>query len=84
MKSWRIILFVLFLTCLQCGCASVWHDLQPHRLRRLNRGAAPSFNPDFSRLNKPARNQLARFEEPRPAEMTANSADVTLARGQNP
>lgn len=30
------------------GCASFWHDLQPHRLRRLNRVPAPSMDPEFS------------------------------------
>lgn len=35
------------------GCASFWHDLQPHRLRRLNRVPAPSMDPEFSSLEKP-------------------------------
>ncbi len=30
------------------GCASFWHDMQPHRLRRLNRHPAPSMDPEFS------------------------------------
>jgi len=35
------------------GCASIWHDLQPHRLRRLNRGPAPSLDPEFSAVSQP-------------------------------
>jgi hypothetical protein len=30
------------------GCASFWHELQPHRLHRINRGPAPSLDPEFS------------------------------------
>lgn len=31
------------------GCASVLHELQIHRMNRLNRGPAPSEDPEFSR-----------------------------------
>ncbi|MBI1345857.1 hypothetical protein GC163_06165 [bacterium] len=39
---------VIFSVFMASGCASFWHDLQPHRLRRLNRGPAPSMDPEFS------------------------------------
>ncbi len=28
------------------GCASFWHDLQPHRLQRLNRGPGMPTGPE--------------------------------------
>ncbi|MEM7812322.1 MAG: hypothetical protein AAF532_12665 [Planctomycetota bacterium] len=28
------------LTVAAIGCSTLWHDLQPHRLHRLNRGEA--------------------------------------------
>ncbi|MFO0917963.1 MAG: hypothetical protein U0872_06560 [Planctomycetaceae bacterium] len=40
-----VCLLVLSLT----GC-SLWHNLQPHRLHRLNQGPAPSLDPEFSRI----------------------------------
>jgi hypothetical protein len=84
MASCRNILVLLLLTSFTCGCASFWHDLQPHRLRRLNRGSAPSLDPDFTYSTRGARNQLVRLDGPRDPAMTANCAEVTLARGQNP
>lgn len=84
-KSWRNILLASLLASFTCGCASFWHDLQPHRLRRLNRGAAPSLNPDFTQSDRPIGTRLVNLSAPRKsAEMTANCAEVTLARGQNP
>lgn len=32
------------------GCAWLPHDLQPHRLRRLNRTPAPAYESDFSAI----------------------------------
>ena len=82
--SCRNILLVLLLTSFTCGCASFLHDLKPHRLKRWNRGPAPSLDPDFTQSTRPARSRLVRLERPGTAEMTANRADVTLARGQDP
>lgn len=84
-KSCRNILLASLLASFTCGCASFWHDLQPHRLRRLNRGAAPSLNPDFTQSDRSVGTRLVNLSAPRKsAEMTANCAEVTLARGQNP
>ncbi len=45
--------WILLTVCalLSSGCASFWHELQPHRLRRLNSGPAPSLDPEFSALS---------------------------------
>ena len=81
-RSCRYVL--LMLVIMNCGCASLWHDLQPHRIRRLNRGNAPALNPEFTRVTQPSRKQLVRLDGPRQSPVIkANSADVTLARGQN-
>jgi predicted component of type VI protein secretion system len=82
-KSCRKPVFWAFLALLTCaGCASFWHDLQPHRLKRLNRHPPPAVNPEFSQSHRPARNRLVRLEESHQAEMSANSAEIVLARGQ--
>ena len=84
-KSCRDVVSALLLASFNCGCASFWYDLQPHRLQRLNRIPAPSFNPDFTQSTLPANTRLVRLEgSPTPAEMTANRAEVILARGQSP
>lgn len=84
-KSWRHILLASLLAMFTCGCASVWHDLKPHRLRQWNRGDAPSMDPDFTSISPTSRTGLVRVDRPgKQAEMSANCAEVTLARGQNP
>lgn len=32
------------------GCAWLPHNLQPHRLHRLNRTSGPSYDPEFSAI----------------------------------
>lgn len=84
-KSWRQILLASLLATFTCGCANVWHDLQPHRMRRMNRGDAPSLDPDFTSINSSPKGGLVRIDNPgKQPGMTANCAEVTLARGQNP
>lgn len=78
-RSWRNILLVALLATTS-GCATFWHDLKPHRMRRFNRVSAPSLNPEFTRLDLRPR---VIDESPRPATLTANSADVILARGKS-
>lgn len=36
----RVLLFTGLIAVALCaaGCSSMWHELQPHRLQRLNRG----------------------------------------------
>ncbi len=51
------LLLVLSLVPL-AGCASLWHEFQPHRMNRLNRGTAPTEDPDFTAIETPARLEL--------------------------
>ena len=84
MTSRRNILLWCLLAAFCSGCASFWHDLRPHRIRRLNRGPAPSLSPEFTRAGSSGAFRLAHFIKPNPpATMTANRAEVTVARGQN-
>lgn len=79
-RSCRNILLASLLASFVCGCASMWHDLK--RVHHLNRGDAPTLNPEFTSSSRSAKHRLVRLEgSARPAEMSANSADVTLARG---
>ena len=78
-RSWRFVILASLLATLTCGCASFWHDLQPHRLRRLNSGPAPSLDPEFTQSDKPVKAQLVRLEG-KSAALTANRAEVSLAR----
>lgn len=48
-RYWKLIC-VLALGSL--GCQSLLYDLQPHRLRRLNRHPAPSMDPEFSAIDR--------------------------------
>lgn len=81
----RKILLLSLLSVTLSGCANFWHDLQPHRLKRLNTGPAPSWDPEFSQTSASRSLLLARRSDParRPAVLTANRADVTVARGQS-
>ncbi len=45
----RVCLLVMMLTAAHLvGCASMLHELKPHRLHRLNRHPAPSLDPEFT------------------------------------
>ena len=84
MCSYRKILLLSLLSVALCGCANVWHDLQPHRIRRINSGPAPSWDPEFSQTSAPRSMQLVRRDNSAKLPvLTANSADVTVARGQS-
>ncbi len=84
MCSYRKILLLSLLTVTQCGCAQFWHDLQPHRLRRINSGPPPSLDPEFSQAAASRSLLLARRDNAaRSPILTANKADVTVARGQS-
>ena len=50
MKLSRIILTSLAAIALplSLGCSSIWHNMQPHRLMKLNNGPAPSSDPEFT------------------------------------
>ncbi|MDZ4687882.1 MAG: hypothetical protein SH850_22645 [Planctomycetaceae bacterium] len=53
MRRLKFAVIAVLLVASVSGCASFWHDLQPHRLRRLNRGPAPSLDPEFSSVSQP-------------------------------
>lgn len=86
MMSSRKILtgMVLLMSFLSLGCSSIWHNLQPHRIQRLNRGPAPSMDPEFSRKSPKTKNQLASNQrssgEPK---AFANSAEIAGVRAQS-
>ncbi len=48
MRTQRIQLAIITLAVMCAGCQSLLYELQPHRLRRLNRHPAPSMDPEFS------------------------------------
>ncbi len=55
----RIVWVLLFLSLIPLtGCAALWHEVQPHRLNRLNRGTAPTEDPDFTVIDRDAPSQL--------------------------
>ena len=84
MCSYRKILLLALLTVTLCGCANVWHDLQPHRIRRINQGPAPSWDPEFSQTSASRSLLLVRRDHSaEPPVLTANKADVIVARGQS-
>ena len=71
MGRWKWAAMALLITELLGGCASVFHDLQPHRLRRLNRGPAPTLDPEFSAVSQPG-----------PSVVLANSGEAVTVRAQ--
>jgi len=92
---WRFLAMISSRTILTCalvcsimsnlGCASFWHDLQPYRLQRLNRGPAPSLDPEFSQRTRANKTQLVKRTTPRKAPtLSANSAEIATVRAQNP
>ena len=84
MGSYRKILLLSLLSITLCGCANFWHDLQPHRMRRINSGPPPSWDPEFSQTSVSRSLLLVRRDNSaKPPVLTANRADVTVARGQS-
>ncbi len=84
MRSYQNILLLSLVSVTLCGCANVWHDLQPHRMRRINQGPPPSWDPQFSQTSASRSLLLARRNHPdKPPVLTANRAEVTVARGQS-
>uniref|UniRef100_A0A7C2K0J8 Uncharacterized protein n=1 Tax=Schlesneria paludicola TaxID=360056 RepID=A0A7C2K0J8_9PLAN len=69
----RLKLFVVMVLLLEplSGCSSLFHNLQPHRLRRLNRGPAPALDPEFTAV-----------EAQRPQTVVANSGQAVTVRAQ--
>ncbi len=49
MSRFWLLLIIVTLTSLP-GCASLLHELQPHRMHRINRNPPPSTDPEFTSL----------------------------------
>lgn len=47
MARWCLLLIVATVVSM-AGCASLMHELQPHRMNRLNRNPPPSVDPEFT------------------------------------
>lgn len=58
MPRLRTLMVLALLVGTAAGC-SLLHELQPHRLRKLNSGPAPSFDPEFSSRDSSAAAELA-------------------------
>ncbi len=87
MVSSRTVL-VCTIVCLalpSLGCSSLWHDLQPFRIQRLNRGDPPSLDPEFTSHFRSKSKRLAKTDRALIApKLTANSADIATLRAQSP
>lgn len=83
-RSCRNVVLALLLATISSGCASFWHDLKPHRLRRFNRHPAPSLNPEFSSSQRPSSIKLVSLDQARQsAKVTANQADFVVTNEQD-
>jgi hypothetical protein len=51
MRRGLLVLLSIVLLSQLAGC-TLLHNLQPHRLRMLNRGTPPSIDPDFMSWNE--------------------------------
>ncbi len=84
MRAYRNILCLSVLSITMCGCANLWHELQPHRMRRINRVPPPSWDPEFSQTSASPELNLVRHDHPAtPPRLSVNHADVIVARGQD-
>lgn len=61
MPPLRTLILMALLVSNATGC-SLLHELQPHRLRKLNSGPAPSFDPEFGSLNSSTAVDIASAE----------------------
>ncbi len=61
----RTCLLVMLLTASSLmGCASILHELKPHRLHKLNRHPAPSMDPEFTSLSPDQAPTILRAQTP--------------------
>lgn len=74
MPPLRTLILMALLVSNATGC-SLLYELQPHRIKKLNSGPAPSFDPEFSSLDStPAINLAER----------SNVSSLSVLRAQNP
>lgn len=71
MRRWKWAIIAALLVEPFAGCQSLLYDLQPHRLRRLNRGPAPALDPEFSAVSQPTS-----------PVVVANSGEAVVVRAQ--
>lgn len=87
MRSSRTILTVALVGALvsASGCSNIWHNLKPHRLQRMNRGPAPSLDPEFSSFRRSdSKSKLAHRSSPeKAATLSVNSAQEMSVRAQS-
>ena len=82
-KIWQCV--VVSCLTITVGCESIWHELKPHRMQRLNRGPAPSIDPDFGSIGPKRSTSLADTGLPtEAATVSVNRAEVTHIRAQSP
>lgn len=74
---------VLFSLIFQSGCALLY-ELQPHRMQRMNRGPAPSLDPEFTQWVPARPNPNAETHETRDPSLSVNSAECAIVRAQSP
>ncbi len=84
MRAYRNLLCLSLLTVMLSGCAGIWHELQPHRMRRINRVPAPSWDPEFSQTSTSTELKFVRYEQSvTPTRLSVNHAHVVVSRGQS-
>lgn len=75
---------LLSLLVISSGCAAIWHELQPHRMNRLNRGPAPSLDPEFSQTTPDKQSRLAKRDAISAQTMIrANQPEFANVRAQS-
>jgi hypothetical protein len=72
-RNWRVLTLCLLSASLT-GC-TLWHDLQPYRLNRLNRVPPPTLDPEFSQFAPAGEKLLAGGND---------ASEPVVIRAQNP
>jgi hypothetical protein len=57
------------------GCATIWHEVQPHRMMKWNNGPAPSLDPEFS---------SNRRDDSTQSLAAVQKLEANVVRGQSP
>jgi hypothetical protein len=79
MPTYRTIVCLSLLSLSMCGCANMWHELQPHRVRRIN----PSWDPEFSLKSDSSATHFVRHDASQDSTLlVANRAELVTVRGQ--
>lgn len=65
----RILAIVICLGPIVVSGCSMLHDLQPHRLRRMNRGSPPHLDPEFTQRDRSSEVLVARAQNEEAQEL---------------